>query len=222
VFYVTPDLAEAVLGERPDAEFLPNPIDSGRFAPTSKASESRKVLIVCALDDIKGAGRLLEAARRLASARPDISITALGGGLHEDAFAALSNVVVLPRQPRERLPAIINEHGVVMGQALLGVAGMAEYEAMACARPVVSWFSFGRAYPEPPPFVRALDGLDIAGAVERLVDDPEARLRLGAEGRQWVMKYHSMDAAVERVERAAEDMLRAGPGLLGSAAAGAS
>ena len=110
-------------------------------------------------------------------------------------------------QPRHHLPEIISQHGVVVGQVLLGVVGMAELEAMACARPVVSWFSHRGAYEEFPPFVRAVDGFDIAIAVIKLVDDAAERARLGEASRAWVTKYHNVDTVSGRVERAAEEII---------------
>jgi hypothetical protein len=102
---------------------------------------------------------------------------------------------------------VIGRHGVVVGQVNLGAAGMAELEAMACARPVVCRFTFDAAYPEPPPFVRAAEGDEIAAAVIRLADDAELRQKTGEEGRAWIERYHELDAVAERVERAALDVL---------------
>lgn len=70
----------------------------------------------------------------------------------------------------------------VIGQVFLGAAGMAEFEAMACARPVIGHFEHGDAYPEPPPFVDARVGREIADAVIRLVDHAAERARIGERG----------------------------------------
>jgi len=207
VFYATPDLAAYVLERRPDAEFLPNPVDSEVFRPIEPAAASDSVFICCSLNDIKGAPRILDACRRLAVLRPDIKITAISGGDYTAEFAALPNVTLIPHQPRNHLPEIISQHGVVIGQVLLGAVGMAELESMACARPVVSWFSHRGAYEEFPPFVRAVDGFDIATAVARLVDDASERTRIGDASRAWVSKYHNVDTVSERVERAAEQII---------------
>ncbi|MBI2767837.1 MAG: glycosyltransferase family 4 protein [Chloroflexi bacterium] len=209
VFYSTPDLASYVKARRPDAEFLPNPVDTDDFQPMAPARESRDVFICCALSDIKGATRIHDACRRLAEQRPDIRVTAVAGGEWTARFEALPNVTLVPHQRRSRLPAIISRHGVVVGQVLLGVVGMAELEAMACARPVVAWYTHNHAYPERPPFVRAVDGVDIAAAVTRLVDDADGRQRLGDAGRTWVRRFHSVADTAERVERAALGLLAA-------------
>lgn len=207
VYYSTPDLAPHVLPTRPDAEFLPNPIDTRTFRPLQPARDRKRVYICCALDDLKGGPRILAACRSLADTRPDIQVTAVAGGKYTAAFGALSNVTLIPRQQRSKLPEVIGRHGVVIGQVNLGAAGMAELEAMACARPVVCLFSFDAAYSEPPPFVHATEGQDIAAAVIRLVDDAELRQRISDDGRAWIERYHDLDAVAERVERVALDML---------------
>lgn len=206
VFYATPDLAAYVVGERPDAEFLPNPVDTELFRPLQPARDHNAVFVCCGLTDIKGAPRILAACQRLAAIRPDIRITAIAGGDYTAEFAALPNVTLIPHQERQRLPEVMAQHGVVIGQVLLGVVGMAELEAMASARPVVAWFTHRGAYPEFPPFLRAVDGYDIAAAVIRLVDDAAERQQVGDASRAWVQHYHNVADVAERVERAAFDL----------------
>jgi glycosyltransferase involved in cell wall biosynthesis len=84
---------------------------------------------------------------------------------------------------------------------------MAELEAMACARPVVTWFDQDAVYPEEPPFVRALEGADVAAAIIRLADDAALRDELGRDGRAWVSRYHQLSQAAARVETVAYAIL---------------
>jgi glycosyltransferase involved in cell wall biosynthesis len=207
VYYATPDLAAYVQARRPDAQFLPNPVDTEQFRPVTPARDSTSVFITCALNDVKGAPRLLDACRRLARERPDIRVTAIAGGDYTPEFAQLPNVSLIPHMPRERLPEVISQHGVVLGQVLLGAIGMAELEAMACARPVIAWYTYNRAYAEPPPLGRAVDGYDIAVAVARLVDDADERDAIGMAGRRWVQRHHGLAGIAEAVERSALQML---------------
>ncbi|MEX0782493.1 MAG: glycosyltransferase family 4 protein [Dehalococcoidia bacterium] len=207
VYYATPDLAAYVQARRPDAQFLPNPVDTEQFRPLLPARQSRRVFIACALTDVKGAPRLLDACRRLARERPDIHITAIAGGDYTPEFRLLANVRLIPHMPRERLPEVISQHGIVLGQVLLGAIGMAELEAMACARPVIAWYTYNHAYAEPPPLLRAVDGYDIAVAVARLVDDADEREAIGTAARAWVQKHHGLAGIAESVERSALDML---------------
>jgi glycosyltransferase involved in cell wall biosynthesis len=207
VFYATPDLEQPVRSRRPDARFLPNPVDTARFRPLAPARESGRVLVVCSLTRVKGAQRILAACRLLAERRPEIRVTVIGGGEYTPRFAALPNVEVVPRRPREALVELIAGHGVVIGQVKLGSLGMAELEAMACARPLVAAFRYDSAYPEPPPLARTERAAEIADAVIRLVDSPDERSRLGDEARAWVECHHSLDGAARAVESAAAEVL---------------
>jgi glycosyltransferase involved in cell wall biosynthesis len=211
VFYSTPDLGAYIAPVRSDGEFLPNPIDTNQFRCITPASRRPTAFICCALTDVKGAGRLLNACKRLAADRPDIRITAIGGGDYTQAFQALPNVTIIARQPRWKLPALFNQHGIVIGQVKLGSAGMAELEAMACGRPVVTWFNELHAYADVPPYVTAVDGFDIASAVANLVDQPELRDELGQRGRAWVAEHHSLAEVVTRVEEVAEAIVHGTP-----------
>jgi len=203
VFYATPDLRQFLAASRPDAEFLPNPIDLDRFAPTLPAGEARGVFLCSALTSIKGAEVTLEACRLLAARRPDIRFTAYAGGEFAPQFEALPTVTLISHQPRWKIPAIVNQHALVSGQVRVGAAGMAELEAMACARPVITWFNQPGAYPEEPPFVSASTPAAIASEIERLIDDAAARSAVGAAGRDWIAKYHALDRIASRVEAVA-------------------
>ncbi|MGH2633308.1 MAG: hypothetical protein ACRDG3_07845, partial [Tepidiformaceae bacterium] len=147
---------------------------------------------------------------RLAQTRPDIHVTVTARGNYLPDFAALANVTVIPAQPRSALPGVIGRHGVVIGQVNLGAAGMAELEAMSCARPVVASFTYGDAYPEPPPFVQTNTGAGIAAHVIALVDDAALRQSTGDAGRAWIERYHDFDTIVDRVEAVAREAVSAG------------
>jgi glycosyltransferase involved in cell wall biosynthesis len=88
---------------------------------------------------------------------------------------------------------------------------MAELEAMACGRPVVTWFNELHAYDVPPPYVSAVDGYDIAVAIANLADNPDLREELGEKGRQWVLEHHGLEPVVDRVEEVARAIIAGEP-----------
>ena len=211
VFYATPDLEAWALPLRSDAEFLPNPIDTGTFTPSAPSSEASGIFVYSALTDVKGAGKILEACRILSNERPDVRITAIAWGPYAGQFEQLPNVRMIAKQPRWKLPAIINEHAVILGQTRLGIAGMAELEAMSCGRPVVAWFNMGAAYTDPPPFFSPETPEGIARAAMELLDDPKARDDVGERGRDWVVRHHQRDRIAARVEEVARAIVAGEP-----------
>ena len=204
VFYATPELGRPTYRYRLDAEFLPNPVDTTLFAPAPLPEDSDDVYLACWIEENKGATHLLEACRILLAERPEVRVTALARGPYVAEFAQLRNVLLVEPQPRWKLPALIARHKVVVGQVRHGAVGMAEIEAMACGRPLVARFRYGRAYPEPPPIVNAESGADVAREVLRLLDAPAEREALGEETRRWTERHHARDVVVARVEEVSQ------------------
>ena len=200
VYFSTPDLEEPLKRIRADAEFLPNPIDVDQFRPEPLPSDAEDVLIACALAENKGVGAILEACAMLNREMPGVRVTAFESGAGAAAAQELANVLLLVHQPREKLPALMTRHRVIVGQVHEGAVGMVELESLACARPVVAWFTYGEAYAEPPPFVQARTGEQIAAAITGLLEDPAGAARAGAAGREWVCRYHNAATMAERVE----------------------
>lgn len=200
LYYSTPDLARWCRGVRPDAEFLPNPVDVELFAPAPLPLDARDVFVVCALSENKGARRILEAVRELSRRRPGLRVTAVAGGELTREFQALPTVVLLLHQPRERLPALMARHRVLIGQVHEGAIGMVELEGMACGRPVVASFTFADVYGGEAPVVHAATPAEIVAAVERLLDDTAEAERVGAAGRAWVEAHHDARKVAARVE----------------------
>lgn len=203
VYYSTPDLAEPLHAIRPDAEFLPNPIDIERFHPAPLPGDAEDVFVACALAENKGVGNILAACEQLETERPAARITAVAGGSGTERANGLANVLLLMHQPREKLPALMARHRIIIGQVHQGAVGMVELEAMACGRPVIAYFTYDAAYDEPPPFVNAHSGPEIAAAVERLLDDAAERERLSVGGRSWVERNHNAAHIAERIEQLA-------------------
>ncbi len=200
VLYATPDLEALIAPYRPDAEFMPNPVDTKEFTPGPEEPDESDIYICCALTPQKGVDQILDACRRLAEERPDIRITAVAGGPHRDAFGRLPNVLLLAHQPRFKLPALVARHKIVLGQIHHGAIGMAEFESMSCGRPVVAGFSYDAAYPEAPPLVNVSDGAQAARELAALVDDTDRRRQLSRLSRHWLLDNHDLTAIAKQVE----------------------
>jgi glycosyltransferase involved in cell wall biosynthesis len=111
------------------------------------------------------------------------------------------------------MPQLLRRHRVAVGQFRVGAVGQFELEAMACAIPVVADFRFPRAYGTPPPIEPAHDADELAGALERLLDEDHRREQLGRDAREWVVANHADDAIAARLDelyRAALSLERQG------------
>lgn len=200
VYYATPDLWPQIEALRPDAEFLPNPIDTELFRPSPLEKDGPDIFIACSLSANKGVENIFEACQRIAAARPNVRITALAGGEQTKAFDDMPQVTLMAYQPRVKLPAIVGRHRVIIGQAHNGAIGMTELEAMACGRPVVSHFVYDNAYEEAPPLVRAHSGAEIAAAALQLLDEPTLAQETGCASREWIERNHDVRKIAQRVE----------------------
>jgi glycosyltransferase involved in cell wall biosynthesis len=205
VYYATPDLAEWLAPFRPDAIFLPNPIEIDRFTPLAAGDPARArrrdVLVGVRLSAIKGLAAILEVLRLLAAQRPETTITivAQGEGLAEAQGVAGPNTVVVPRTTRDALPDLFRGHRLALGQFLVGAIGNYELESLACGVPVVMRFDREDAYEVPPPLVSAADAADAAGQIGRLLDDEAALDHLAGRGHAWVEANHGAHSVAARV-----------------------
>ncbi|MEZ5239758.1 MAG: glycosyltransferase family 4 protein [Microthrixaceae bacterium] len=201
VLVATPDL----LGEvRPGARYLPNPVDTGLFAPVQDADTSPgelgDVLVFAALSEVKGADGLIGAIGELKRRRDGLRITVIDHGPRvADAVEAGARVV--RRRAQRELPELIGGHRVVIGQQFLVALGTAELQAMACARPVVGVVdtSLYDGCGEPPPVLTARGPAATAEAVLGLLDDPAEAVDLGARARDWVSTYHAVPVVAEQL-----------------------
>ena len=200
VYYSTPDLREPLLKIRQDVEFLPNPIDMDQFRPLPLPEDAEDILIACALSENKGVGHIIAACELLAVRRPHTRIDAFSGGTATARANELANLLLLLHQPRQKLAALMTRHRVIIGQVYEGAVGMVELEALACGRPVISRFTYGDVYDEPPPFVSASNATEIADAAVRLLEDPAEATRIGTASRRWVELNHNADIIAGRIE----------------------
>jgi glycosyltransferase involved in cell wall biosynthesis len=205
VYYATPDLREWVEPFRPDAIFLPNPIETDLFspaAPTGQEDRARRDLLVgVRLSAAKGLPTILEIVRDMVAARPGTTITIVdhGEGVARAAALAGPNAVVVPRASRAELPDLIRGHRLALGQYLVGTFGNYELEAQACGVPVVMGFDRWAAYDTRPPIVAAATAQEAAARICSLLDDDAGLARLAALGPPWVAANHSADMIAARV-----------------------
>ena len=187
VVYATPDLARWVLPVRPDADYLPAPIDER----TSSPGREWDVVVASRAAASKGSAVAAATVERLLREDPRLRIAAVDG----PDFSSLA--VRLPFGAKEAFVERLARSRVVVGQFRVPALGISELEAMSVARPVVTNVDLS-LYPDPPPVVVARTAEDAALGVRRLLDSPGEADALGLAGQQWVRNQHSPAAVGSR------------------------
>jgi glycosyltransferase involved in cell wall biosynthesis len=148
---------------------------------------------------MKGFAVLHEACARLWRKRQDFELVATGEPPGQvDAFTRY-----VGWQSQEDLPRHLRAADVlVMPTVAQEALGRTAVEAMAVGRPVIA----SRLGGLPFTVVDGLTGLlcspgdpdDLARKIERLLDDPELRQRLGLAGRRRFEEHYAWDVIIER------------------------
>jgi glycosyltransferase involved in cell wall biosynthesis len=193
--------AMAQLAGLEQTEFCFVGAEERRFRPSWKPSPDFHVLFVGKLIPLHGVSTILEAARLL----PNIAFRVIGSGQGEGLLQERpANVEHVPWVDYELLPAEYARAGCALG--IFGTGAKAArvipnkvFQALACGTPVITADTAGvrellsnevDALLVPPGSPAAL-----ARAIERMLLDPELRVRIGAAG------YDTFR------ERASEDVL---------------
>jgi colanic acid biosynthesis glycosyl transferase WcaI len=194
------------------------------FAKEQGLDDSFVVLYAGNLGLSQGLDNVLAASARLVSEK-DIRFVFVGDGagretlVREAAKRELSNTQFLPFQPRQRLPEVLATANVSLVQLRKGIASDSLpskiWSILASGRPVLAavdegseaWKLVTRA--EAGICVPPEDPSELAKAVLALKNNPGLCEHLGRNGRRWVERYNSPQAAAERHEALlAEAMVR--------------
>lgn len=190
---------------------IPNGVEVGLFADAVPAPlpEGRRILFVNRLDRRKGFPVMVEAFRRLVTARPDALLVVAGDGRDRAVVRDLppgvrTRVVMLGAVPHADLPPYHATCEVFCAPATGRESfGIVLVEAMAAGLPVVA--SDIPGYREvvrddvEGVLVPPRDPVALAGALERVLGDAELAAALGAAGRDRARRY-SWDAVAGEVE----------------------
>ncbi len=201
VYFATPDLAPWVRAFRPDATFLPNPIEVPEFEALARNDlERRDLLIGVRLDATKGVDEIEQVVRAVVARRPETSTTIIAHGSGLGRVRAAAGVGAHVRAPVEHaaMPRLFAGHRLAIGQMRLGAIGNYELEALAARVPIAASFTFPDAYPTPPPVIDR-SATATADAIVDLLGDERARDELAEMGRSWVVDYHGAAAIAARL-----------------------
>lgn len=137
VWYTTPDLREKAERARPDAEYLPVPVDMDELPAWAPATRPR-VIFPSRWDASKGGDALLQTAAEVVAAAGGpggADIVGLDWG-DRAAEAAELGVRLLPRMPKKQFLAEIAQAHVAVGQ-VAGILAVSELQAIGIGVPTV-------------------------------------------------------------------------------------
>ncbi len=201
--------------------------DEHRFLPRDDLGglhDPARVLFLGQLLDYKGVHTLVEAVGRLLAAGRRVELTVAGTG--PEAYAARLRALAAPFAAHVRftgavapgdLPRVYRAHDVFAFPSLgVEAFGLTFLEAMACGLPVVAstggghaeaLVDGGNALTFPPE-----DPAALAASLERLLSDPDLRLRLASAGLATVRERFTTERYVNELEGFLDDALRASRG----------
>lgn len=160
----------------------------------------------------QGLETMMDSAAQLADEIPEIVFLLVGEGAERKRLLdivrekGLGNVRFLSQQARERIPAIINASDVclvLLRKTALFKTGIPTkmLEFMSCGRPVILGVDgFARTLLEEASaglYVEPENSRSLTDAIRQLYKDPELRQRLGANGRQSIVKNLSRKKTAE-------------------------
>lgn len=187
VFYATPDLTEYAREARPDARYLPNPVDLTEL-PNWKPAPEPRILFASRWGAAKGGPEQLELAGRLARALKGTGIRLEGLDWGENAAqAAALGVRLVPTMGKQEYLGWLSGAHAVVGQST-GLLGMSELQAMGIGVPTAVNVRPG-LYPGLVPVVGVGGVDDQVDSIVAAAKDPHgAAARLDAKG--WLTQHH--------------------------------
>ncbi len=181
-------------------------VDPAAYGRTPRAGFGKRLVFVGRLASVKGVPLLLEAAARLRAAHPGLHLTVIGEGPERTELEAQARglglgdaVAFTGVQSQAEIAARLEDSDILVLPSFAEGVPMVLMEAMASRIPVVATRVGGvqelvedgeSGFVVPPGCVDSL-----AGALDRLMGDPDLCRRMGEAGRRKVVA--EFDAAAE-------------------------
>ncbi len=192
-------------------------VDCQAIRPRDPGEETRTILHVGRLAEVKGTRYLLRAFERLAQQHDDVELVIIGDGPLRNSLQALAQSLVPSRPvrflgalPHDQVLAWLRKAAVLVlpsvrtSSGRIEGLGMVVLEASATGVPVVG----SRIGGIPEAIVDGETGFlvperdvdALAGRLDDLLDDPALRLRMGMQARAFIMKCFDIRQQTSRLE----------------------
>jgi glycosyltransferase involved in cell wall biosynthesis len=189
---------------------IPNHVDVERFKPSSGAKEPKLLVYVGRLEPEKNLQSLLDAVHGL-----DVELHVIGGGGLRDRLMGQAQEKGLPVRflgniPNHELPMYLNKASAFILPSHIEHHPKALLEAMACGLPVIGTEVYG---------IRELIEHRQTGyschtstealrkAIVEVMADPDLRLRLGQNAREFAVEHFALDKIVDMELRLLEQLM---------------
>lgn len=197
VWYTTPDLREKAERARPDAEYLPAPVDMDELPVWAPAAKPR-VFFPSRWDASKGGDALLQAAADVVSAAGsvgEVDVVGLDWGSRASEAAGLG-VRLLPKMRKQEFLQQLATAHVAVGQ-VTGVLGLSELQSVAIGVPTV-FADHIDGYPADLATVTVESSMIGEAVRDALLDPTELSQRLA--GPAYVRTNHGPATLLPRLE----------------------
>lgn len=174
------------------------------------SNEATVIVKIARLFELKGHDFVIESARRLASKYENCVWLFVGDGMLADVlrrqiqFAGLTHRFKFTGLlPPEKIPLAIHASDILVHCSLREGLARVLPQAMLCAKPVVSFDIDGakEVVNEHTGFLVKPENIEqLTSACDKLIADPALRARLGAAGRDSVMRKFAPDTMVNAIE----------------------
>lgn len=200
-----------------------NGVETRLFSPSAAAETSalrqklsaENKFVVCYVGTMgmaHGLETLLDAAAQLQTQNPAVLFLLIGEGAEKDRIKtlaqsrALANVHFLDQQPREKIPAFISASDACLvllrkTEVFKTVIPTKMLEFMSCSRPVILGVD-GQARKiveeaNAGIVIEPENSIALVGAIQRLAENRDLCQKLGAQGREYIVRHSSRSQTAE-------------------------
>lgn len=189
---------------------IPNYVITDCFKPVDQPRTRNRICMVGRLDSEKNPLAVIDACKGL-----DVEILMVGSGpLREEiirrACAMGVKVIMQGTVAHEDLPNVLGTASIYLMVSPLEGHPKALLEAMSCGLPVIGGNSPGireEIVDGENGLLCEIDSSSIRKVVQRLLDEPHLRIRLGEEARKYIIDNYSLERIVNEEIRVVQELV---------------